>query len=194
MHRNARTFALAMLFESGLGFAGILIAKWAGIPLHPRLEITSAAVVRGFLACLPMFVLLVAMTWSNWSPFVRLRQLVEQLVQEMFAGSSRLELALICMAAGLGEELLFRGALQPWLATWIHPYAAIGIVGVLFGLAHSMSATYFVAATLIGCYLGWLAEAHQDLIAPIIAHATYDFVALLVVLRSIRKQETSAKS
>ena len=54
-----------------------------------------------------------------------------------------------------------------------------GLVSLLFGLAHAMTTSYFVIASLVGAYLGWLAMTYADLIAPIIAHALYDFVAIL---------------
>ncbi len=187
MQHNARTFAVAMLFESGLGFAGLAVAWWANISLQSRLQVTSPALVRGLVACLPMLVVLVAMSSSRWPPLVQLRKQVEMLVGELFSSISWLELALVCFAAGLGEELLFRGALQPWLARITHPTVAIVVVGLLFGLAHSLSVTYFVTATLIGCYLGWLMQAYDDLVAPIVAHALYDFVAIAFIRRNIKR-------
>ena len=179
MQQNARTFAMAMVFESGLGFLGWLLASWAEISLQNRLALSWPVVERGLVACVPMLMCLVAIGFSSWQPLVQLREQVERLVREVFGESSWIELALICLAAGLGEELLFRGALQPMLARWTNPTFAIVVVGLLFGLAHSLSLTYFVAATIIGCYFGWLAEAYDDLVAPIVAHAVYDFVALM---------------
>ncbi len=187
MQPNARTFALAMLFESGLGFAGLLVAWWANVSLQSRLQVTAPALVRGLVACLPMLILLVAISNSRWLPLVQLRRQVETLVREIFSGSSWLEIAMICFAAGLGEELLFRGALQPWVARLTNPTVAIVVVGLLFGLAHSLSVTYFVVATLIGCYLGWLMEAYDDLVAPIVAHALYDFAAIAFLRRNIKQ-------
>jgi len=187
MQRNARTFALAILFEAGLGFLGIFVAWWAGLSLQSRLEITPTAITRGLLASLPMLAMLVVLTHSKWPPVVELQRHVEMLVREVFARSRWFELALVCFAAGLGEELLFRGALQPWIGQWAPPAAAVVVVSLLFGLAHAMSLTYFVAATLIGLYFGWLTLAFDDLVAPIVAHALYDFVAILYVQRRMHR-------
>ncbi|MCG8449062.1 MAG: CPBP family intramembrane metalloprotease [Pirellulales bacterium] len=185
--QKGRTFALAMLFESGLGFLGIAFAWWRGIPLFSRLELTSDAISRGALACLPMLLLLWAATTASWGPLVRLRQQVESLVRELFVGSHWLEIALISLAAGVGEEIFFRGALQPWLASLVNPMFALCAVSLLFGMAHALSITYLVAATIIGFYLGWLAMEYDDLVAPIVAHALYDFVALVYVQRRVRR-------
>jgi len=183
---KGRTFAVAILFESALGFVGLAFAWWQGIRVYLRLEFTFESTSRGILACLPMLVLLGIATTVSWAPLLRLRQQVESLVREMFADSHWLELALVSLAAGVGEEVLFRGALQPWIANLVNPMFALCAVSLLFGLAHALSAAYLAAATLIGFYLGWLAMEYDDLVAPIVAHALYDFVALVVIQRKVR--------
>ena len=42
-----------------------------------------------------------------------------------------------------------------------------------------MSKSYFAFATLIGIYLGGLLLWTDSLLVPIVAHAVYDFIALL---------------
>jgi len=187
MEHKSRTFALAMLFESGLGIVALGIAWLAGISMVDRLQLTQAGVERGLMAALPMLVMLGVLTLSSWPPLVDIRRHVEQLVRELFAESNWLEIAMISLAAGVGEELLFRGALQPWIASWTHPLIALAVVSLLFGLAHAVSTSYFVLATLIGGYLGWLAMEYDDLVAPIVTHTVYDFVALIYVQRRIKR-------
>ena len=53
----------------------------------------------------------------------------------------------------------------------------------MFGVVHAMTPTYFVLATLAGGYLGWVYAMTGDIAAPIVAHAMYDFVVLLVLVR-----------
>ena len=183
--KKGRTFALAVLFESGLGFVGLAFAWWREVPVFSQLELNSAAVLRGVLACLPMLLLLGVAAHVPWAPLVQLKRQVESLVREMFADSHWLELAFISLAAGVGEEILFRGALQPWLASLMNPVFALCAVSLLFGLVHALSVTYLVAATLIGFYLGWLAMEYEDLVASIVAHALYDFLALLYIRKKI---------
>ncbi len=187
MKHSSRTFALAMLFESGLGFIGVGVATLASISLADRLHWTVVAVERGLLATLPMLAMLGLLMSSTWPPIVEIRQHVEQLVRQMFSRSHWLEIALISLAAGIGEELLFRGALQPWIASWTTPWTALAVVSLLFGLAHALSTSYFVLATLIGAYFGWLAMEFDDLVAPIVAHAVYDFVALIYVRHHLKR-------
>jgi uncharacterized protein len=178
-NRKAQTVAMAMLFETGLGFIGVVIAWAAGISLADQLAVSQDAVLRGLLASLPMIVLLLASYESTWQPLVRLRREVEKVVRDLFAGCGWFEFALVSIAAGIGEEVLFRGALQPLVISWTVPWIGITVVALLFGLAHALTRTYFIAAALIGVYFGWLAWAFDDLIAPIVAHAAYDAFALI---------------
>ncbi|MCA9231551.1 MAG: CPBP family intramembrane metalloprotease [Planctomycetales bacterium] len=187
MDSSAKTFGLAVLFEAGLGFAGVAIAWLADLPVSAMLDVTPTALERGLIATLPMILMLILLTVSRWSPLVEFRRQVEAIVRLLFARNSWLELALVSLAAGLGEELLFRGALQPLLAIWIHPLAAVAVVSLLFGLAHALSPIYFLAATGVGLYLGWLAMAYSDLVAPIVAHGLYDFIALTYVQQRAKR-------
>ena len=179
--RKAQTVAFAMLFETGLGFVGVLIAWAGGIDLPSKLIFSQDTCLRGLIACVPMIVLLVGFYESIWQPLVNLRHEVEKVVQELFAGCRWFELALVSIAAGIGEEVLFRGALQPLAIQWSTPWIGIIAVALLFGLAHAITPAYFIAATIIGAYFGWLAWAYQDLLAPIVAHAVYDLFALLFI-------------
>ncbi len=60
----------------------------------------------------------------------------------------------LAVAAGVGEEALFRGLLQTALGERLGPVAAVGLVGALFGAAHAISIAYGVMATALGLYLG----------------------------------------
>ena len=65
---------------------------------------------------------------------------------------------------------------------WI---ALVG-VAILFGLLHAVNVAYAVLAALMGLYLGWLWMATGNLAVPIVAHAVYDFLALVYILRGRR--------
>lgn len=178
---------MAMLFEVGLGFVGVVIAWAAGIDMASQLTTSQEAILRGTVASLPMVLMLIACYKSTWQPIVRLRREVEKVVAELFAGCGWLEFALVSVAAGIGEEILFRGALQPFVIGWTVPWIGIVVVALLFGLAHALTQTYFILATLIGLYFGWLAFAYDDLIAPIVAHAVYDCFAMMFIQRQTGK-------
>jgi membrane protease YdiL (CAAX protease family) len=80
---------------------------------------------------------------------------------------------LIGISAGVGEELLFRGALQP----------RYGIVlsSLLFALLHAQYGFSFVTfgTFLLGCLFGVLAKRHGTTSA-IIAHTVYNTAAVII--------------
>ena len=84
-----------------------------------------------------------------------------------------LDILIISTLAGVGEEILFRGACQP----------AFGpiIASLAFGLCHVGSRGTIVLgawAALVGGFFAWLTWATAGLLAPILAHALYDALAL----------------
>lgn len=83
--------------------------------------------------------------------------------------------------------MLFRGFVQGGLTRLLGPVLAVSIASRLFGLVHWVNAAYAVLAGLIGVYLGveWLLSG--NLLAPILTHGIYDFLALLDCLRAHRE-------
>lgn len=80
-------------------------------------------------------------------------------------------IALLALTSSIGEELLFRGALQPAIGFW--PTA------ILFGVLHGGGAPrlfiWTVFAFLTGLMLGALAIVTGSLLAPILAHLTINY-------------------
>jgi hypothetical protein len=85
------------------------------------------------------------------------------------------EWLLLALAAGLGEELLFRGALQPAFG--------LGFTAVIFGLVHVQYGltpiTLFVV--FLAVILGLIRRLHSTTIA-IFVHAGYNFALGLLAL------------
>ena len=94
-------------------------------------------------------------------------------------------MALVSSIAGFGEELLFRGVLQPLASSWFGVPIGFVLASVVFGLLHSVTPTYAVLATLVGAYFGWLFLATNNLLCPILTHSVYDFVALVYLTRAL---------
>ena len=192
MKRPANIVPLAVAFEGGLGLAAVGLAWWLDVPLAHRLTPSTGALVRGAIGLIPLLLMLAYATRSRWRPLAELRRQVEQLVGELFRDVSWVGLAAVSIAAGVGEELLFRGALQPLAERWFGPAAGLIVVSLIFGALHAASRTYFILATLVGLYLGWLAQEYDDLLAPIFIHAAYDFVALWMLVDGTPEQRYAA--
>lgn len=86
------------------------------------------------------------------------------------------------VVAPLGEELLFRGVLLPWLARWMRPAIAVVTSAIVFAVGHVY---YGVGALLIGYYglvLGWARLRTGQLWASIALHALLNASTAAVLL------------
>lgn len=151
-------------------------------------EWRAAAV--GALAALPPLIALWAWHQVSWEPARRLRdQFARQLVPAL-ADCTWLDMFLLSIAAGVGEELLFRGLLQDGLAhAWGGPWGialGLAVASLAFGLVHALSSAYVVLATVMGFYLGLVFLATDHVLAPVVLHAVYDFGALAYLLRIVK--------
>eukprot|EP01039_Chlorochromonas_danica_P006516 gene6516-7187_t len=83
---------------------------------------------------------------------------------------------LMSSAAGITEELLFRGVLLTWLHSLLGLEASVAISSALFGLAHVAS---FGAGSVVESVLGALfgisfIASGWNIVVPILAHTVYD--------------------
>ncbi|WP_236514763.1 type II CAAX prenyl endopeptidase Rce1 family protein [Sandaracinus amylolyticus] len=101
-------------------------------------------------------------------------------------GGDRAPIALLmtfvagALLAPLGEELLFRGLLVPWLARVVTPWSAIVISALLFGALHDAHGMARIGPMTIGLVLGWARLRSGTLIAPIAIHAIVNSIALTI--------------
>ncbi len=90
------------------------------------------------------------------------------------------EIFILALFSAVGEEFLFRGALQPWIGLW--PQA------VIFALLHVGPGTRFLpwtfSAFVMGLVFGCLYEWTGDLGGAITAHFTINFLNLLFISRT----------
>ena len=169
--------------ECALVVLAIAVGRLAGVSPFASLRLDDSGVVAGILAVLPMLALLAWCLRTSYLPMRRLVALVEERLGPHLAGASTSGIVLLAALAGLGEELLFRGVIQTWLAARYPLWLALLLASALFGLGHWLSAAYAVLAGLIGLYLGVVFLVTGNLLAPIVAHAAYDVVALSVLVR-----------
>lgn len=189
-----RTVKVALLFEGGLALLALAVGWLLGF--SPAVGMTAEgsetrgqleAIGWGLVATGPLVLALAALDRFPIGPIVKLRELTEEVVLAMFRGASVLQLAVVSIAAGLGEELLFRGLVQAGLAQLIGgplaPWIALAVASVLFGVCHWLNTTYAILAMLAGAYFGLLLLLTGNLWTPIVAHAAYDLLALIYLVR-----------
>jgi membrane protease YdiL (CAAX protease family) len=177
-----RTLAVSAGFELGLGGLAFLIGWVIGIEVLDGVIPTWNTFAAGIAATVPMIaILFVLLRWPPGS-FKELENRMRQWVRVLIAPTGVFGLLLISVAAGIGEELLTRGLIHTWLLLHSPPSVALCLTAVIFGLMHPVSRIYIVMAAIVGAYLGWVWMAcDKNLVAPAVAHAFYDFVALLVL-------------
>jgi len=173
------SFYQACLFE--LSFLGVA-AVWAyafSEPVFTRVYWNTADFATGLAAALPLFLLLAWVMKSRLKTLTEHRNQVRALVEPLTREWSILQIAVLSVCAGIAEEVLFRGAIQADLAGRIGVKLALILSSIAFGAAHPITWTYGIIATLMGAYLGGLFVCTSNLLGPIVAHAFYDFGALL---------------
>lgn len=175
----------AGLFEGSLALLALGIGWLVGIDPVERLSWSWQAVGWGVLGAVPTFALFYV---TYRYPVGQLRKIRDFLARELAPSLANLrwfDLILLSLLAGVSEELLFRGLLQPW----------IGIIwsNVLFGAVHWITPLYALLAFGIGSYLSWLMVVIEpsNLLTPIVTHAVHDYLAFLMVV-SIYRRETAS--
>ena len=169
--------------EGGLVALAWLLGWWLEQPPLRTFSWDARAALVGVAATLPLLLLfLVLMRWPV-GPLAGIKRFSEEVVRPTLAPCTLIDLIGISTLAGLGEEMVFRGVLQPALARSIGPWSALAAISVLFGAMHYVSATYAILAALMGAYLGALWMHSDNLLTPIVVHGLYDLVVLLYLLR-----------
>ncbi len=84
----------------------------------------------------------------------------------------------VSVAAGIGEELFFRGFLIAYLSTWLPLIWAVAASSVAFGLVHIMHGIRAtMRSTLLGAVLAALVVASGSLWPAIILHTAIDWTS-----------------
>ncbi len=198
MDRNAQpplrsVVRSAVVVEGGLVLVALALGWLVGESPLRKIDGSLAGLAIGLLATLPMLAGLVLVDRYPSGPFQHLEDVMRGSILPLFRGASVGDLLLISLLAGLGEEMLFRGVVQDFIErTSGSPWMAVGIASLVFGLVHPITKAYAVLAGLIGVYFGGLYLATGNLLVPVVAHATYDFVALIYLLRGLDNQPIDA--
>ncbi|MCD1648776.1 CPBP family intramembrane glutamic endopeptidase [Marinobacter adhaerens] len=172
----------ALLFQGGIGVIGLIAILLFGIPvLLVGPGLWPSILIGALGATLTYGALLVLTRVPGLFPENLERQM--QGLYDFASSYSPAVLILLSLLAGVGEELLFRGAIQGWLMAKTDPVTAVIAASVLFGLVHYVSFTYFLVATGLGFILGAAYLLSESLALVMIWHALYDMIALFCLLR-----------
>jgi membrane protease YdiL (CAAX protease family) len=176
----------AALFEGALAVLAVSMGWVLGRPPMTSFKPNVVDLGWGIIAALPLLAGFWGLSKSRWRPFARIMQVLDEMFVPLFRQCGMLEMAVIALLAGLGEEMLFRGIVQSWVADKVGgDYGrGIGLVAAaaIFGLLHGVTPAYAMLAGGVGLYLGAIWLATGNLLTPIAGHALYDFLAFVYLV------------
>ena len=172
---------VAAVSEGSLFGAALLIA-WLSDVSDPwtRVQFAPAGIIYGVGGAVALFLMFLVSVRVSWEPLRNVRDFLIDTLGPYLSACRWYDLILLAALAGICEEFLFRGVLDPWIG----PIPT----NMLFGLCHFITPTYAIVAAAAGFFLSWLyrLESPPNLTTPVIAHALYDYLAFLVVVRTWR--------
>ena len=174
---------LAILFEGALAPLAVFLGWLMDLPALGSFSWSVNDAALGAIAALPMLgVFLFGQSWPV-GPFRSIKRFFDEEARPALSGCTLPDLVLMSLAAGVGEEMLFRGVFQGVLGRWLGPGLGWGVASLLFGLLHPITLGYILVAGMMGAYLGGVWWYNGNLLTVIVAHALYDFIALVLLLR-----------
>jgi len=90
---------------------------------------------------------------------------------------SRTEAVFLSICAGVGEEIFFRGAIQPLIGVWFTAIIFVAIHGY-FSFKEWKVNFFSICLTLFIAFLGW-AAVNLSIWHAVLGHFSYDLVLLL---------------
>lgn len=165
----------AALFYGALAVAA---AVWNG--LRGREFVLAGSIPLGILLGLCTAAATVSLGVLVYKLVPAMRQISDELAPVLVDGSDRRSLVLISVFSGVGEEMFFRGAVQPEFG--------LVVAALAFGLVHiGPDRRYLVWtlwAVLAGFLFGLLYEVSSGLLAPAVAHTAHNALTFLLWKRS----------
>jgi len=171
-----RILPIVALGEGILLGLACLCAWMLGLPLELGNRITGTLAGTAAAIALAAVNLTLLRARGNRWPGDSLRHVCRVIVRPLFEHVTAMQIVGVSVLAGTAEELLFRGVLQPLVG--------LPAASAIFGAVHVGGRGfigYGLWAACIGVLFGWLMAETGGLLAPIVAHAVYDAIALAYV-------------
>ncbi len=186
-------FKKACSFEAALIPVSVVLGWIANINPFQNLHFSESAIAYGVIGTIPLFLLFLTMDHIQAESVVKIKKLLLETLGPSLHRYHWTDLLILAAIAGLSEELLFRGVIQPWLeSSW---GVTAGLVGcnIIFGLAHAITPLYAMLATLVGIYLSLSLDygGDRNLLVPVVIHGFYDFLAFVAMMRAYRTTRLS---
>lgn len=182
-------FKAACYFEASLLLVALVLGWISDVDPFASLFFSETALANGIVATLPLLILFFAMQQLPNASLQKIRSLLLETLGPRLYRRHWTDLMILASVAGFSEEVLFRGALQPWLENAWGMSAGLIASNLVFALVHAVTPLYALLAMLMGLYLGASLDygGERNLLTPIVIHILYDFVAFVIILRDYRK-------
>ncbi|KAF6003692.1 hypothetical protein F1559_004559 [Cyanidiococcus yangmingshanensis] len=185
-------FSELAMFPAGLGLGALFSlnilqnTNWADV----------AALRDGVLYTLPFSAVFFSLDVLPIQAVRELKRFTEIAVKRIFGKRNALETLLFCAAAGIGEEALFRGAIQGLMDQYVGIIPlSVAVSALAFGVAHSANAAYFALSAMAGAFFASQYElADHNLAAPSVTHCLYDWITILSIKYFSRYSDEPAKN
>ena len=181
-------FKTACYFEGALILVAIVLGWIAGIDPFADLYFSENAVIYGLFGTLPLILIFLALEHMPHTSMQKIRQLLLETLGPSMYRYNWADLFILAAIAGVSEEVLFRGVIQPWMESSWGMTAGLIASNILFGLVHAITPLYAILATAVGIYLGLFLDygGERNLLTPIVIHSAYDFFAFLAIMNAYR--------
>ncbi len=179
-----------LILITGFGLSALaFVAHWLIERIDLVTELTAGfpiwIQILGGVTITPVVVILIYNWTTKSKRFDALAQMSRYVIYEL--NPSFTQIVTLSLAAGIGEELLFRGVVQPLIG--IVP-ASIIFAGLHTGFRFNKTVLrmYFVMVFIMSLILGLIAR-HIGLAAAITTHAVWDFTMIVLVKKEIAGSE-----
>src|SRR5438270_12510729 len=106
--RPRRLVWLLALFEASLGLVAWVLGWLLGQPPLERFSWSPHDALIACAASVPLLALFLMILHLPWRPAAKIREVIDETLTPLFHSSSWIELLAVSVAAGIGEEMLFR--------------------------------------------------------------------------------------
>lgn len=200
---------IMLLLQNGIIFIGSpLIAQhflWKA-PMKQALQLTLPPILLIILGCATLLVSSPLIDLLNtWNQGLHLPESLKTIEQWMIASEQQAEaltknllnvntwggflmnILVIALLAGIGEELLFRGVLQKIFIKWTgNIHIGIILTAVIFSAIH-LQFFGFLPRLMLGALLGYLFVWSKSLWVPIAAHAFNNALVVIFTPNSFNR-------
>lgn len=166
---------LVVGFYGGLALTALLISAGREDVDIYRIEGVSTGLQLGLSPLMGVLLGLGVVSMTRWAVLrFGWARLLHRDFRAMLGPLTKREVLILAVASAIGEEMLFRGALQPWIGIWWQ--------ALIFALLHVGPRRYYLWWTGwsvgIGLAFGYMYQWTGDLGGPIAAHFVINYLNL----------------